>query len=63
MNLLGLSCRGLGLDAAVGELRDLVRSHNPEVVLLSETKTEEEDNGASTVELRLQTWFQCGWKR
>jgi exonuclease III len=38
MNLLGLNCRGLGLDAAVGELRDLIRSHNPEVVFLCETK-------------------------
>ncbi|XP_071681350.1 uncharacterized protein [Lolium perenne] len=38
MNLLGLNCRGLGLDAAVGELRDLVRSYNPAVVFLSETK-------------------------
>jgi hypothetical protein len=38
MNILGLNCRGLGLDAAVGELRDLVRSYNPVVVFLSETK-------------------------
>jgi exonuclease III len=38
MNMLGLNCRGLGLDAAVGELRDLIRSHNPEVVFLCETK-------------------------
>jgi hypothetical protein len=38
MNVLGLNCRGLGLDAAVGELRDLIRSYNPSVVFLSETK-------------------------
>jgi hypothetical protein len=38
MNLLGLNCRGLGLDAAVGELRDLCRCYNLEVVFLSETK-------------------------
>jgi hypothetical protein len=38
MNALALNCRGLGLDAAVGELRDLVRSYNPAVVFLSETK-------------------------
>jgi hypothetical protein len=38
MNLLSLNCRGLGLDAAVGELRDLVRVYNPAVVFLSETK-------------------------
>jgi hypothetical protein len=38
MNLLGLNCRGLGLDAAVGELRDLCMSYNPAVVFLSETK-------------------------
>jgi hypothetical protein len=38
MSLLGLNCRGLGLDAAVGELRDLIRSYNPVVVFLSETK-------------------------
>src|SRR5438876_232759 len=38
MNILALNSRGLGLDAAVGELRDLVRSYNPEVVFLSETK-------------------------
>jgi exonuclease III len=38
MSILGLNCRGLGLDTAVGELRDLVRSYNPAVVFLSETK-------------------------
>ncbi|XP_071685392.1 uncharacterized protein [Lolium perenne] len=38
MNILSLNCRGLGLDAAVGELRDLIRSYNPVVVFLSETK-------------------------
>jgi hypothetical protein len=38
MNILSLNCRGLGLDAAVGELRDLIRSYNPGVVFLSETK-------------------------
>ena len=38
MIVLALNCRGLGLNAAVGELRDLVRSHNPAVVFLCETK-------------------------
>jgi hypothetical protein len=38
MNLLSLNCRGLGLAAAVGELRDLCRSLNPGVVFLCETK-------------------------
>jgi hypothetical protein len=38
MNALGLNCRGLGLDVAVGELRDLIKSYNPSVVFLSETK-------------------------
>jgi exonuclease III len=38
MIILSLNCRGLGLDAAVGELRDLCRSYNPEVVFLCETK-------------------------
>jgi exonuclease III len=38
MIILGLNCRGLGLDVAVGELRDLARSYNPGVVFLSETK-------------------------
>ena len=38
MNLLAFNSRGLGLGAAVGELHDLVRSYNPAVVLLSETK-------------------------
>jgi hypothetical protein len=38
MNILAENCRGLGLDAAVGELRDLIRSYNPAVVFLSETK-------------------------
>jgi hypothetical protein len=38
MNLLSLNIRGLGLDPAVGELRDLIRSYNPEVVFLCETK-------------------------
>jgi hypothetical protein len=38
MNLLAQNCRGLGLDAAVGELRDLIRSYNPTVVFLCKTK-------------------------
>jgi hypothetical protein len=38
MNLLGLNYRGLGLDVIVGELRDLIRSYNPGVVFLCETK-------------------------
>jgi hypothetical protein len=38
MNLLSLNCRGLGLEAAVGEVRDLIRSYNPAVVFLCETK-------------------------
>jgi hypothetical protein len=43
MNILGLNCCGLGLDAAVGELRDLVRSYNPVVVFLSEMKKKSRD--------------------
>ena len=38
MNILAWYCRGLGLDLTVGELRNLIRSHNPAVVFLSETK-------------------------
>jgi hypothetical protein len=38
MNLLALNTRGLGLASALGELRDLVRSYNPRVVYLCETK-------------------------
>jgi hypothetical protein len=38
MILLGLNCDGLGLDAAVGELWDLIRSYNPGVVFLYKTK-------------------------
>jgi exonuclease III len=38
MNILSLNCRGLGLNMAAGELRDLCRSYNPEVVFLCETK-------------------------
>ena len=38
MNVLAWNCRGLGLDSTVGELHDLIRSHNPAVVFLSETK-------------------------
>nr|XP_051207334.1 uncharacterized protein LOC127323201 [Lolium perenne] len=38
MSLLGFNCRGLGLDAAVGKLLDQIRSYNPVVVFLSETK-------------------------
>ena len=37
MNPLVLNSAGLGLDP-VGELRDLIRSYNPAVVCLSETK-------------------------
>jgi hypothetical protein len=43
MNLLGLNCHGLGLDAAVGELRDLIRSYNPVVVFLCETKQSDKE--------------------
>jgi hypothetical protein len=43
MNLLSLNCRGLGLDAAVGELRDLCRSYNPAVVFLCETKKRDKE--------------------
>ena len=38
MNLLAWNCRGLGLDSTVGELRDLIRSYNPAVAFLCETK-------------------------
>ena len=38
MKILVWNCRGLGLIPAVGELRDLVRSHNPGLVFLCETK-------------------------
>jgi hypothetical protein len=38
MNLLALNSWGLGLAAAVGELRDLIRSYNPGVVFLCKTK-------------------------
>jgi hypothetical protein len=38
MNLLALNCRGAGLAATVGELRNLCRFYNPEVVFLCETK-------------------------
>lgn len=38
MKILVWNCRGLGLTSTVGELKDLVRSLNPEVVLLCETK-------------------------
>jgi hypothetical protein len=43
MNILGFNCHGLRLDAAVGELRDLVRSYNPVVVFLFETKKKSRD--------------------
>jgi hypothetical protein len=43
MNCLGLNCRGLGFDAAVGELWDLCRSFNPGVVFLCETKKRARD--------------------
>jgi hypothetical protein len=43
MNLLSLNCRRLGLDAAVGGLRDLCRSYNPEVVFLCETKKKDKE--------------------
>src|SRR4051812_7083419 len=38
MDILAWNCQGLGLDPTVGELRDLIRSYNPAVVFLSETK-------------------------
>jgi hypothetical protein len=38
MNLFIANCRGLGLDATIGKLRDLFKSYNPEVVFLCETK-------------------------
>jgi hypothetical protein len=56
MNLLGLNCHALGLDAAVGELRDLCRSNNPEVVFLSKTKKKEKE----MVRLRWSSGFTNG---
>jgi hypothetical protein len=38
MNLLAHNSQGLGLASAVGKLRDLIRSYNPSVVFLCETK-------------------------
>jgi exonuclease III len=38
MKILVWNCRGLGLAAAVGELRDLIRSFNPSLIFLCETK-------------------------
>ena len=38
MKIIAWNCRGLGLDPTVGELRELIRSYNPEVVFLSEIK-------------------------
>jgi hypothetical protein len=51
MNLLALNNHGLGLAAAVGELRDLIRSYNPAVVFLCETKQKKEDYGEAAMEL------------
>jgi hypothetical protein len=58
MNLLSLNCRGLGLDAAVGELRDLCRSYNPAVVFLCETKKEGQGDGENQMEFGAFQW--CG---
>lgn len=38
MNILAWNYQGMGLDSTVGEPRDLIRSYNPTVVFLSETK-------------------------
>lgn len=37
MNLLGWNCRGMGSPRAIRILKDLVKSHNPDFVFLSET--------------------------
>jgi hypothetical protein len=58
MSLLCLNYRGLGLDAAVGELRDLIRSYNPVVVFLSETKKKIKGNDQTEVEFGFPEW--CG---
>lgn len=42
MNLLGWNCRGMGSPRAIRILRDLVKSHNPDFVFLSETLADTE---------------------
>ena len=59
MIILAWNCRGLGLDLAVGELRDLVRSYNPAVVFLSETKKNSSSDGKIEVESRIQARGCC----
>jgi exonuclease III len=38
MKLLSWNCRGLGQAPAVRELRQLISSHHPDIMFLSETK-------------------------
>lgn len=38
MSIMSLNCRGLGLDATVGEIRWLITTYRPSFLFLSETK-------------------------
>jgi exonuclease III len=40
MKLLAWNCRGLSRASAIRSLRGLVRKHSPDILFLSETKTQ-----------------------
>lgn len=43
MNLISWNCRGLGSKGEEEAMRNLIRTENPDIVLIQETKLEEND--------------------
>jgi exonuclease III len=43
MKILSWNCRGLGKPSAVRDLRQLIKTHQPDLIFLSETKLQKSD--------------------
>lgn len=57
MNLLSWNCRGLGSPRAIRILKDLIKTHNPNFVFLSETLVEVKDMSEITNKLGFENSY------